>query len=109
MRNPENIEKLRERMTGEGNPMLGKTKEKNPFFGKHHTEETCRKLSEYQTANPSRGMEGKHHTDESKEKMKGPRPKMKGKLHWVNAEGKTCRSTLCPGPEWQKGRKWRPQ
>jgi hypothetical protein len=107
MRNPDNIEKLRERVTGEGNPMFGKTKEKNPFFGKHHTEETCQRLSELQTENPSKGMEGKTHTESSKEKMKGPRPKMKGKLHWVDKTGKTCRSAECPGEGWQRGRVWK--
>jgi hypothetical protein len=31
-----------------------------------------------------------------------------GLVFFVNAEGKTCRRKECPGPEWQRGRKWRP-
>ena len=87
-------------------PMFG---EDNPFFGREHTEETRQRLSEINRANPTKPMEGKNHTEEAKEKMRGPRPAMSGKLHWVNEEGKTIRSRECPGPEWQRGRKWRPQ
>jgi hypothetical protein len=36
------------------------------------------------------------------------RANTKGKSWWINSEGKTCRSIECPGPEWQRGRKWRP-
>jgi hypothetical protein len=108
-RNPVNQEKARQRVSGEGNPNFGKTGEANPFFGKTHTDETRRHLSEIHKANPVRPMLGVNHTDETKEKMRGPRPKMKGKKHWVNFQGKTCRSIECPGPEWQQGRKWRPQ
>jgi len=108
-RKPENKEKLRRRMSGNNNHMHGKFGELNPFYGKTHTEETKKLLSELAKTNPSKGMEGKSHSEEAKEKMKGPRAKMKGKKHWVNAQGKTCRSRECPGPEWQRGRKWRPQ
>ena len=52
------------------------------------------------------GMFGKKMSPEALEKKSVA---MSGKLHWVNAQGKTCRSRECPGPEWQRGRKWRPQ
>jgi hypothetical protein len=82
--------------------------EDNPFFGKQHTEETketLRRKSKEQW--PNGPMDGRNHTEEAKEKMRGPRPKMKGKKHWVNSQGKTCRSIECPGPEWQPGRVWK--
>jgi hypothetical protein len=50
------------------------------------------------------GMFGKKMSTEALEKKSVA---MLGKLHWVNAQGKTCRSVECPGPEWQRGRKWR--
>jgi hypothetical protein len=31
----------------------------------------------------------------------------KGKKWWVNKEGETQLATLCPGENWQNGRKWR--
>lgn len=108
-RDPKNREKTRQRVSGEGNPMFGKTGEENPFFGRTHTEETKQRLSEMNKTNPTMGMLGKTHREESKEKMRGPRPATAGLLHWVNAKGKTCRSRECPGPEWQRGRKWRKQ
>lgn len=55
--------------------------EKNPMFGQQHRRETRELFSEQR----------------------------KGTLHWVNEQGKTCRSRECPGPEWQRGRKWRTQ
>jgi len=36
------------------------------------------------------------------------RANCKNKPWWVTEQGKTCRSTECPGQEWQRGRKWRP-
>jgi hypothetical protein len=38
-------EKKSKRMTGENNPMFGRTKELNPFYGKKHSEETKNKIS----------------------------------------------------------------
>jgi hypothetical protein len=103
-RQPEALPRLRRLWEENLGPMFG---EDNPFFGKQHTEETRRRLSEINRANPTKPMEGRNHTDEAKEKMRGPRPKMKGKKHWVNVQGKTCRSIECPGPEWQTGRVWK--
>jgi hypothetical protein len=103
-RQPEALPRLRRLWEENLGPMFG---EDNPFFGKQHTEETRRRLSEINRANPTKPMEGKTHTEKAREKMRGPRPKMKGKKHWVNAQGKTCRSIECPGPEWQPGRVWK--
>lgn len=36
--------KMSERFKGENNPMFGKVGELNPFFGKHHTEESKKKI-----------------------------------------------------------------
>lgn len=33
----------------------------------------------------------------------------KGLPWWVKENGTTTRSQISPGPEWQKGRKWKPQ
>lgn len=80
-------ERCRVNNLGERNPQFGKTHseewkstlsermvgENNPFFGKTHTEETKRLLSEKQKAksllkdNP---FKGKRHTEETKQKMK---------------------------------------
>jgi hypothetical protein len=38
--------KKSERMKGKNNPMYGKYGEQNPFFGKHHTDETKKKMIE---------------------------------------------------------------
>ena len=38
--------KMSEAQKGEKNPMYGRTGNKNPFFGKHHTDESRRKISE---------------------------------------------------------------
>ena len=99
--------------------------ENNPFFGKHHSEETRQKLSE--------SHKGKHHSEESRKKMseahkgkhlseehrrnmsaalKGKhnsaeaRKKMseahKGKLWWNDSISNKI-SKECPGPEWKRG------
>lgn len=41
-----NSMKNKERVLGDRNPMFGKTGSLNPFFGRHHTEDLCRKWSE---------------------------------------------------------------
>lgn len=106
-RQPEAKDRLRRLWEENLGPMFG---EDNPFFGKEHTEETKEKLRQKSKERfPNGPMDGKSHTERAKEKMRGPRAAMAGKLHWVNAQGKTCRSTECPGPEWQRGRKWREQ
>lgn len=47
--------------------------ENHHFFGKHHTEETKKKISEAQKGENNH-MYGKHHTEEVKEKMRKPKP-----------------------------------
>ncbi len=59
---------------GNGDMMRG---EKNPFYGKHHSDETKRKLSE--------SKKGKHHSEETKRKLseanKGEKNPFYGKHH----------------------------
>lgn len=68
--------------------------------GKPKSEEHKRKLAE-----ASRGRKlGK----ESKEKMAKKRSENNtGRSWWVNVAGHTKFQIDCPGPEWQKGRKWK--
>ena len=47
--------------------MKGRTNEKNPFYGKHHSEETIRKISERMICNNH--MKGKHHSEETRKKI----------------------------------------
>jgi len=77
--------------------------------GKSKTKEHRRKLSiassrpKPEIRGEKHGMWGKKHPKETLERISAA---AKGALHWVNCEGKTCRSRECPGPEWQRGRKW---
>ena len=82
---------------GENNPLFGKHHteesrkkmsealkgENNPFYGKHHTDKTRRKMSEVKKGenNP---FYGKHHTDKTRRKMSESH---KGK-HWKIVDGK---------------------
>jgi group I intron endonuclease len=43
--------------------------EKNPFFGKHHTEETKQKISEAESGEKNHNF-GKHHRETTKQKMR---------------------------------------
>jgi hypothetical protein len=107
---------LSELLSGEKNPMFGKTPtdrsrqlmseahmgEKNSMFGKTHTDETKRRLSERAKGlyagenNPNFGNTGE----------KSP---VFGFKWYVNMKGETCLCKECPGPEWQSGRKWKDQ
>jgi group I intron endonuclease len=58
-------------------------KEDNPFFNKHHSEKTRKKMSLAKKIQPSPGMTGKHHSKESNDKNRcahmGVIPANKGK------------------------------
>lgn len=63
---------------GENNPMFGMTGEKHPFYGKHHSEETKKKLSESHTGKHfseehrnklSESHTGNHHSEDTKKRM----------------------------------------
>ena len=53
--------KISEAEKGENAPMYGRTGENAPMYGKHHSEEIRRKISE--------SHKGKHHTDDARKKM----------------------------------------
>ena len=59
--------------------------ENHHFFGKHHTEETKKKMSEVQKGenNP---MYGKHHTEETKKKMSEAQKGEKGSMYGRTGE-----------------------
>lgn len=76
--------KAKERLINpENHPMYGVRRygESNPMYGKHHTEETRRKISEANKGNPSPNL-GKKFSEESKEKMRvAKRGKYDGENH----------------------------
>lgn len=53
--------------SGERNHMFGKRGEKSNWFGKHHSDETRKKMSISRIGKPS--WLGKHHSDETKKKL----------------------------------------
>lgn len=74
--------------SGEKNPMYGKSGKDSPNYGKHHTEETKRKisnshkgrhLSEETKKKLSELNKGKKHSEESKKKMSQSRT---GQMNW---------------------------
>jgi hypothetical protein len=81
------------------------TKTLPPSFDSFQSPEAAEKRRKAITGEGN-GMYGKRH---SLSRLKVFSEQRKGTLHWVNKEGKTCRSRECPGPEWQRGRKWREQ
>ena len=75
----------------------------NPFYGKHHTEETIRKIKENMPdmSGGKNSFYGKHHTEETKKKMRGPRPSVCGD------KNPAWRGGYEPyyGPNWNQQRK----
>lgn len=70
-----------ENRTGEKNGVYHKgylfDGDKNPFYGKHHTEATKQKIREHMP-DTSHVWKGRHHSESSKQKMRGPRPSVAG-------------------------------
>ena len=73
--------------------------EKNPFFGKHHTEESLRKMSEA-LSGENHPFFGKTLSNEHRQKLSEA---AKGK-HWWNNGISSIRSRECPGEGWKRGR-----
>ena len=72
--------------------------ERNPFYGKKHTEESKKKLSE--------ALKGRVFTEEWREKLsEANKGKHIGKKWWNDGCGNTKFSFDCPGDEWKLGRK----
>ena len=106
---PDNSERMKLR-TGELNPMFGKTGELHHMFGR--TGELCplfgRKrpdISERMTGE-SHPLFGKKRPEHSK-KMTGELHPNFGKKWWVNSDCECRFSKEPPGPEWQRGKKWK--
>ena len=64
----ETRKKLSESRTGEKNPNFGKRGEKSSFYGKHHSEESRKKISDSQRGEKG-NMYGKHHSEETRRKL----------------------------------------
>ena len=66
--------------------------ENNYWFGKHHSEETRKKMSE--------SKKGKPKSAETRKKMS----ETKNGSYFFNNGVKSIRAKECPGPEWKRGR-----
>jgi len=81
--------------------------EENPFYGKHHSEESLQKMRDALRGRKS-PMLGRHHSEESKAKMsvsrKGWPSPMKGKRLSLEARQKISESQIGRIP-WNKGKK----
>lgn len=73
--------------------------------GIRRSEETRRKMSKAKREKPSpfRGVK-RNYSEESLRKMSESHV---GNLWWVTECGEVTQSRDCPGPEWQRGRKWK--
>jgi hypothetical protein len=78
---------------------LSKLGEKNPFYGKTHSNDTRRKLSE-NAKGENNSFYGKKHTNESKKKQS--QSKM-GHVWWNNGEIEK-KKVKCPGDGWVRGK-----
>ncbi len=94
-------QRLSEINSGSNHPRFGKTnsdehkqKIRESNTGKKHSEEHKQKIGEANT-NP---------TEETRQKIREARI---GTRRWVNSHGETRQQPESPGPEWQRGTKWR--
>ena len=83
--------------------------EKNPFYGKKHSEETKRKISEA-TKCENNPMYGKHHSEESKKKIseahKGKHPSEETRKKLSEAKKNMSEETKKKLSEAAKGKHW---
>jgi len=61
---PDRIEKMSKRVSGENNPMYGKSGQLNPFFGKTHNNETKKKIIESRNLDSYKSKEFKNKMSE---------------------------------------------
>lgn len=88
-------QKLSKRMLGEGNPMFGKPGTLLGVTGESH---------------PSYGLtKSKEFKENLSLRHSGDGNPCFGKHWWVNYQNQTIFQSQSPGPEWQPGRKWKPQ
>ena len=71
---------MKTKRCGENSPMYGKTGEKCPNYGKKHTEETKRKMSEAHKGENNHNY-GKHLSEETKKKISENHANVKGENH----------------------------
>ena len=84
--------RMSERFKGENNPMFGKVGNLNPFFGKHHTEETKKRIVEDRDYSVYKTDEFRNKLSE---KTKGENNPMYGKSFynvWVDKYGEDVHS-----------------
>ena len=106
-----------QRMSGEKNPMFGKTGklspsygktgELNPMYGKKRPDQAERAAARKGELHPFFGKKRPEHAEKMSEKMMGESNPNYGKKWWVNFAGETVFSKESPGFDWQRGRKWK--
>jgi len=84
-------QKISASLSGKNHPRYGITGEANPLFGVERPEHSERMMGEM---NPMYGRTGELNPNY-------------GKKWWVKEDGETYRGNEPPGPEWQRGRKWK--
>ena len=99
--------------TGELNPMFGRTGELSPIYGKKRPDVSERVSGEL---NPMYGKTGElnPHFGKKNPALSERNRKQTGELHplfgtkwWVNSDCECRLSKEPPGPEWQRGKKWK--
>lgn len=109
--------------SGENHPMFGRRGQDSPIFGRTWWVKSDGSEETHAFEKPGPGWEAgrKKVTNSTREKQsKRSKGKKKstshsdnisqgriGLLWWVNQEGKLKAQRESPGPEWQRGRKWR--